>query len=163
VSAMTSAPYLEPSPIRWKGEDVRPVTECFACGRAYSRGDGRFCTSRCREAFDAGFPPYEPVPTLRDGVTMDCYGCHKPFRSRGLRCCSQDCERAYLAHKDIAATMAEAGMEPSLKRKCITCGGNIPRYCGAGKKRRLTKVTKQTCSPRCQQKAKRQSCGQTAA
>jgi hypothetical protein len=51
----------------------RPVTPtnnsimgCFVCGRAYSRqptrGDAnpRFCSQRCQNGFDAGFPPYDP-------------------------------------------------------------------------------------------------------
>ena len=37
-----------------------PAPTCFTCGRSYWRGDGRFCSARCREAFDAGFPPYDP-------------------------------------------------------------------------------------------------------
>src|SRR5215471_13492098 len=41
---------------------TRPIDDeicatCFACGRGYCKGDGRFCSTRCREAFDAGFPP----------------------------------------------------------------------------------------------------------
>jgi predicted nucleic acid-binding Zn ribbon protein len=32
---------------------------CFVCGRPYSKGDGRFCASKCREAFDRGATPYE--------------------------------------------------------------------------------------------------------
>ena len=40
----------------------RPIDDeicatCFACGRGYCKGDGRFCSTRCREAFDAGLPP----------------------------------------------------------------------------------------------------------
>ena len=40
--------------------------ECFACGRSYMRrpvsGDdnSRFCSRHCQDAFDAGFPPYDP-------------------------------------------------------------------------------------------------------
>jgi hypothetical protein len=33
---------------------------CFGCGRSFGRGDGRFCSSRCRAAFDAGLPAYDP-------------------------------------------------------------------------------------------------------
>jgi hypothetical protein len=42
------------------------IMECFACGRSYMRrpvsGDdnARFCSTRCQDAFDAGFPPYDP-------------------------------------------------------------------------------------------------------
>jgi hypothetical protein len=41
------------------------IIECFACGRSYMRrpvsGDDnpRFCSARCQDAFDAGFPPYD--------------------------------------------------------------------------------------------------------
>ena len=44
---------------------TKPTT-CFACGRSYGstavpfadgEGTSRFCSVRCREAFDAGFPP----------------------------------------------------------------------------------------------------------
>jgi hypothetical protein len=42
------------------------IIECFACGRSHMRrqvsGDdnARFCSKRCQDAFDAGFPPYDP-------------------------------------------------------------------------------------------------------
>jgi hypothetical protein len=58
--------------------NTAPVAStCFACGRSYGSGDGRFCSERCRDAFDAGFPPYDPqsarsvlnVP-LRDWVVV---------------------------------------------------------------------------------------------
>jgi hypothetical protein len=41
-------------------------TECFGCGRSFSRrlvhGDdnSRFCSKRCQDAYDAGFPAYDP-------------------------------------------------------------------------------------------------------
>jgi hypothetical protein len=44
-----------------------PILECFLCGRAYTRrpvsgddGNSRFCNRRCEDAFDAGFPPFDP-------------------------------------------------------------------------------------------------------
>ena len=39
----------------------RPKFElgCFLCGRTGLR-DGRFCSDRCRAAFDAGFPRHDP-------------------------------------------------------------------------------------------------------
>jgi len=45
-------------------DDTRPINDeicatCFACGRGYCKSDGRFCSTRCREAFDAGLPPYD--------------------------------------------------------------------------------------------------------
>jgi hypothetical protein len=40
-------------------ESTQPIESatCFACGRGYCKGDGRFCSSRCREAFDGCLPP----------------------------------------------------------------------------------------------------------
>ena len=34
---------------------------CFACGMTFlpPRGDGRFCSSRCRDGYDAGLPAYD--------------------------------------------------------------------------------------------------------
>jgi hypothetical protein len=87
-----------------------PTPECVACGWSYTpkaEGDDstRFCSARCREAYDAGFPPHDPryhtkgnqrwyaLPLGREGFKIDCAGCGKRFDSLGLRCCSIECER----------------------------------------------------------------------
>jgi hypothetical protein len=135
---------------------------CFVCGRSYSGGDGRFCSRRCREAFDNGFQPYEAqrerygLPARGEGFLIDCKACRRPFVSKGLRCCSAECERTHREREGIGATMAEVGMEPVgfVKRKCEQCGGDIPRYTGVGKARRLTKKTARFCSPQCYEKAR---------
>lgn len=36
------------------------IVECFVCGRSMIRRETRFCSDRCREAFDLGFPPHDP-------------------------------------------------------------------------------------------------------
>jgi len=36
------------------------AAKCFACGRSYITADERFCSIRCRSAFDAGLPAYDP-------------------------------------------------------------------------------------------------------
>jgi hypothetical protein len=61
--------------------------------------------------------------------------------------------------KQIAATMAEVGMEPieHHKRKCAKCGGDIPRYSGTGKARKATRKDARFCSTRCAQRASRLS------
>ncbi len=129
---------------------------CFACGRSYCRGDGRFCSSRCRTAFDAGFPPYEPqvvnygMSMTRDGFAIACAGCSKTFSSKGLRCCSADCERNYREREQNLVTMAEAGIEPSVKRKCA-CGAVIPKWTATG---RAVGTNQRFCSPRCQRKSR---------
>ncbi len=34
--------------------------ECFLCGRGMKPHGSRFCSPRCREAFDRGFPRHDP-------------------------------------------------------------------------------------------------------
>src|SRR6516165_5675024 len=90
---------------------------CFACDRPYSQGDGRFCSERCRAAFDAGLPPYERagasygLTPRGDGFLIDCAGCRRPFASKGLRCCSIECERLHRERQEIAAIVHEVGGE----------------------------------------------------
>jgi hypothetical protein len=60
---------------------------CFACGRSYCHGDSRFCSPRCRNAFDAGAPPHgeseprrstytwlngRPMQARGDGFAIEC-------------------------------------------------------------------------------------------
>ena len=149
---------------------------CFACGRSYAKGEGRFCSPRCRAAFNAGFPPYNPnqarvlmqapswvlaagppgtvgtpyardLPIRGDGCLITCKGCQREFVSKGLRCCSPECEKRYRERLEIEATMAEAGMEVAPKRRCEVCGAAIPRW-RAGK---AVKKTTRFCSDRCWQ------------
>ena len=88
---------------------------CFACGRPYSRGDGRFCGRKCRRAYDLGFTPGEVVSKPRDGVSLPCRGCGRQFVSNGLRCCSVACERQSHESDANAALMAEVGMDLAAK------------------------------------------------
>jgi hypothetical protein len=114
-------------------------TLCHACGRSYVYrapfGDdsGRFCSTRCREAYDAGSPAYDPDyadkenPRWYDlsigprGFFIDCAGCRRSFISIGLRCCSEACERKVCNREDgkIAKT-----------RGCAFCGRRIPKARG---------------------------------
>ena len=138
--------------------------ECFSCGRRFISGDGHFCHPRCRAWFDAGNPPYDPnyasksnsrwysLPMGPTGFYINCAGCGRQFDSRGLRCCSTDCERHYREREDNAALMAEVDMQPPApKRKCQHCGGDIPNW---RKGRRVTKAAR-FCSDSCSGKAKR--------
>jgi hypothetical protein len=134
-----------------------PTPECFACGRGYvpkPSGDAStsFCSVRCREAFDAGFPPYDPtyhhktnqrwysLPLGRHGFLIDCAGCGKRFDSKGLRCCSIECERALRPRSGS-------------KRRCERCQGDIPRWRNG---RKVSKATR-FCSPKCARSARRPS------
>jgi hypothetical protein len=140
------------------------IRDCFACDRSFINGYGPFCSENCRDAFDEGFPAYQPVavrytwldgrpmPISGDGFLIACRGCGKDFSSRGLRCCTPDCERKFLERQEVVAIMAEAGMERAVKRKCEVCGADIPRYTGIGKARRLVSARRITCSPKCTKK-----------
>src|SRR4051794_33548456 len=68
------------------------VQGCFACGRGFmdGLGDGRFCSTNCRDYFDAGAAPYQEPKTQYDftmgseGFIINCEGCGKRFDSKGL-------------------------------------------------------------------------------
>jgi hypothetical protein len=130
------------------------VIACFCCGRdMLYRGhggddNGRCCSVRCRELFDSGFPPYEPV-NLRKlfatrwrvtaggdpghmpapmrmgpaGFFINCAGCKKQFESKGLRCCSKECERRARDQQDNAKDMAEvrhgAGSQADMRSRWV--------------------------------------------
>jgi hypothetical protein len=87
------------------------------------------------------------------GWIIECAGCGKEFDSRGLRCCSTDCERRYLKRCENEQLMAAVGMERPVKRKCEApgCGRDIPNWRNG---RRVSKATR-FCSSRCKQAAYR--------
>jgi DNA-directed RNA polymerase subunit M/transcription elongation factor TFIIS len=137
---------------------------CFACGRSYINGDHdnpRFCSTRSREAFDNGFvPPYsehQPIKYMQprgDGFLIPCAQCRREFISKGLRCCSTECERKLRERKEIAATIAEAGIEqPTARAKCEKCGNNIPRWTGARTRKRATPRGTRFCGRKCREAA----------
>jgi hypothetical protein len=143
---------------------ARPVVrECFACGRSHSGCEEKFCSARCRAWVDAGEPPYKPtvvtysLPMTADGFLIRCAGCRQNFSSKGPRCCSPICEQNLRHQEDRLATMAEVGIEPSVKRKCEApgCGRDIPRWTGIGKARREVRKDTRFCTARCKQKAAR--------
>jgi hypothetical protein len=163
-------------------EDIDPpdLSHCLLCRRSFLHGTGpagRFCHQLCVEAHDTGFICREgtstrsggayrhskPVallyafPIRGDGFVIECRGCKKQFVSKGLRSCSAECERQSREQEAITATMAEVKAETTgfVHRKCEHCGGNIPRYVGVGKARKLTKKTTRFCSVKCANKARR--------
>jgi predicted nucleic acid-binding Zn ribbon protein len=155
------------------------LIDCFSCGRSLVYRGTRFCSARCREWFDAGNPPYEPLDTSKlygatwrhvagpsagylprpmrmagkltergRGFYIDCAGCGKEFESRGLRCCSPECERALVARQKNLADMLDV---PTEKRKCETCGANIPRWRNGRKVSKTTRFCSDKCSARARQ------------
>jgi hypothetical protein len=82
---------------------------CFSCGRGMTYRGSRFCSKRCRDWYDTGNPGYPqlrlqshrasdrttgniPMKPTRDGFKIRCAHCRVEFESRGLRCCSAECE-----------------------------------------------------------------------
>lgn len=90
-----------------------------------------------------------------NGFVIECFGCGKNFDSRGLRCCSSECERQYLKHCENEQLMAEVGMERPNKRKCEECGDDIPNWRNG---RRVSSKTR-FCSSRCKAKNRRMARG----
>jgi hypothetical protein len=131
---------------------------CLACGRPYTDGDSRFCHPRCRDAFDAGLPAYEPIdiskyyslPMGPTGFRIKCACCKANFDSKGLRCCSPDCERDFRRKQELNAELKEDPFRVQ-KRQCEGCGGPIPNW---RKGRRVSTATK-FCSSRCRDRRRR--------
>src|SRR5262249_22940101 len=134
-------------------DDTKPNSQaavhCHACGRSYlyrepepepdSDASSRFCSSRCREAYDAGVPAHDSnysgksnprwysLPMGARGFLIDCAGCGKRFDSTGLRCCSPECERTYRERQEIDRLLADASFRAA-KRKCEECDRDIPNW-----------------------------------
>jgi predicted nucleic acid-binding Zn ribbon protein len=182
VTTATLAKFMERDRARQTQDcNSEPVvsgsSKCVACGRSFSRGVGRFCSEECREAYDRGFPAhqktepqyfwcegtdlnrpdmYRPMPISGQGFALECVQCKQTFFSKGLRCCSDKCERKLKEAQEIAETLETIRAEPIyVHRKCEQCGRDIPRYTGTSKNRRLTPAGTRFCSRRCRDRAAR--------
>lgn len=157
------------------------ITKCFVCRTGMMTRGGRFCSDRCRSAYDSGFPaagqdwlwaksgpliviagppgyrldprafPELRVRNTATGRKISCAGCGKEFDSKGLRCCSVECERRYNEGIKNREIMAEVGAEPAPKRQCIECGGRIPMF----RKGRRVPSKLQFCSDKCRRRHRR--------
>ena len=103
----------------------------------------------------AGVFKRTPISMKRaaNGFKIACAGCQKEFESLGLRCCSDACERRYRERQANIALMAEAGIEPTKKRRCAApgCSSTIPKW----RKGRQVSAATRFCSPACSRRAKR--------
>jgi hypothetical protein len=131
------------------------AVECFTCGHGMIYHGQRFCSDRCRDYFDAGNHGHvqdwrQPKPSRTASLSIRCAHCGKEFDSRGLRCCSAQCERSYAESQANLAVMAEVGVRPAAKRQCACCGARIPTWRNG---RRVSKNTR-FCSPKCSRKPK---------
>jgi hypothetical protein len=87
----------------------------------------------------------------RDGYTIQCPQCRKDFESKGLRCCSKDCEKAHGEQEDNVAVLAKAGIEIKAKKLCAECAGRMPVW----RNGRRVPSSARFCSDRCRNKAAR--------
>jgi hypothetical protein len=140
------------------GKPSTITVECFSCSHRMRYRGSRFCSDRCREWFDVGNPGYgQPPGTVgseyrgtsmrptKDGYMIRCASCQKEFSSKGLRCCSAECERLLRERKDNLAIMAEVGDTPKQKRRCAQCSGPIPSW----RNGRRVRQDAQFCSSKC--------------
>jgi hypothetical protein len=131
---------------------------CFACGRTYLSTvahNARFCSSNCVDQYDAGYMPRSQDLTPPDGVMLACLGCGHAFRSRGIRCCSDNCERKSAqrssAKTELAAIRKATGVSlPKRGKPCQGpgCSQTLPPWTAKGRKNKA-----RFCSPRCARKA----------
>jgi hypothetical protein len=151
------------------------IGSCFMCGRGMICRGTRFCSDRCRDYYDTGVPGCEqdwrhpdikytyldgqPMAKGAYGFKIACAHCHKEFDSRGLRCCSVECERGYRGRQANIAILAEVSAEVKEKRRCAECGRNIPTW----RNGRRVSAALRYCSPKCRQKAWRGASGQNQA
>src|SRR4051812_17115758 len=79
---------------------------CVACDRTFTYRavedyNTRFCSLKCCQAYDNGFPAHASKshtnwfsqPVGLKGFYINCSGCGKRFDSIGLKCCSVICEQ----------------------------------------------------------------------
>jgi hypothetical protein len=149
------AAVIERDLLRREDSPTIDITKCFSCGYSMIYRSNRFCSERCREWFDAGNPSYEQQEEWASkprALSIVCEGCHKEFHSKGLRCCSADCERRYCERQANLAIMAEVGIEPAPKRQCANpeCERIIPKWRNGRRVREDTRF----CSPKCAKRAK---------
>ena len=107
---------------------------------------------RCQEWFDNGNPPITELRRTAHGFEIKCAGCGKDFESKGLRCCSDNCERRYVERQRNLGIMAEVGIEPAAKKHCAAsgCTNTIPKWRNG---RRVSSTTR-FCSDRCSRRSK---------
>jgi endogenous inhibitor of DNA gyrase (YacG/DUF329 family) len=118
--------------------------KCFACGREFTPKPSveddnthRFCSQRCRRAYDRGFPRCEELPTATDLVGVDTSHDRQVAGTPIPSCtaCGALCVELY---KDARGPFCSWRCRDGKPRDCIVCGKslyNTPRkgpYCSTG-------------------------------
>ena len=100
--------------------------------------------------FPEGFK-FTPMRRGSEGFYIACKHCNKEFESKGLRCCSTDCDKAYRESEERRAVLKEAGIEPTSRRMCerVGCDRPIPKW----KNGRQVSSKVRFCSDLCRKRA----------
>jgi hypothetical protein len=100
--------------------------------------------------FPKGFT-FTPMRRGSEGFYIACKHCNKEFESKGLRCCSQDCERGYRESQERRTVLKEAGIEPTSRRMCerVGCDRPIPKW----KNGRQVSAKVRFCSDLCRKRS----------
>jgi hypothetical protein len=164
------AAVIERDLLRAENKPNANIVACRSCGRTLRyRGmhgelNGNLCSLRCQDWYDAGNPALHqdwrqpkiiyrrrdgrPMKMGRHGFPIHCAHCGQEFDSKGLRCCSRDCEQSYRERQDNLAVVAEVGMAPTPRRQCQTCGARIPKWRKGRKVSSATRVCSRKCARR---------------
>jgi endogenous inhibitor of DNA gyrase (YacG/DUF329 family) len=134
---------------RIKADLLRPdrqhtTPKCVTCGREFTpkrtTGDDnteRFCSSRCRQAHDNGFPRCEELPSAVDMIGVDFSNDRQVAGAPIPSCtaCDRLCVEMYKAPGGPFCSWRCRGGKPS---DCIVCGKNLYNidrggpYCSTG-------------------------------
>ena len=151
-------------------EEKPNAPRCHACGRSYwhrepppdNDHNRAFCSSRCRQAYDAGLPAHDADYAGKSnprwyslslgarGFLIHCLGCGERFDSVGLRCCSPKCESTFRERQERERLLTDISSFRANKRKCAECDA-IPNWRNGRRVRATTKF----CCEACQAKAAR--------
>src|SRR5262249_22027828 len=94
-------------------------------------------------------PRLYSLPMGTNGFMIDCAGCGKKFESRGLRCCSADCECDRRRQQDLEIELE--GSPRAIKPRCRECGASMKLW----RKGRRVSTARKFCSSACQQRHSR--------
>jgi hypothetical protein len=94
---------------------------------------------------------FTPMRRGSEGFYIACKHCNKEFESKGLRCCSPECEKAYRETEARRAMLKEAGIAPTARRMCAgpACDRPIPKW----KNGRQVSAKVRFCSDLCRKRA----------
>jgi hypothetical protein len=114
----------------------KPEITCFLCDRPYipqpytgQDGSTRFCSDRCRDAFDAGLPRNVDLPTANDWIGFDM--SRVELVAGTVPRCDASGNLAVELHRKDGEVFCHWRCRDGKPRDCIACGKNL--YCSGRK------------------------------